>query len=253
MDKLFNKDLYYIMIMDMDPDYNNCRYCKRMMLQASKFGNVGLVYYLLRNGVDPNFSDEYLRAPIHYAVDSNSPSIVKLLAEYGSEINIFDDDFEYPITKAIKSNNTYIANILIDAGADKTIFNDFDLLHESINKKRREMTELLIDNGTDVLMKDSEDHIPLHYAAYNDDIKGMLHVLNYVASYSGYEVCEKMIYEILTHHEIYSDEVLSAIIDYFLSIKQKDRNYFLRYSYNMIKTLIDDTDELTALYINKKN
>ncbi|ARE67538.1 SWPV2-ORF286 [Shearwaterpox virus] len=242
-----SSDLYYIMIMDTDADYDNCRYCKRMLLQGAKFGNTGLVRYLLKNKVDPNFSDEYLRAPIHYAVNSNNPSIVKLLVDYGSEIDIFDDDFEYPITEAVKSNYLEVAKTLIDAGADKTIFNDFDLLHNSISKKHREMTELLIDNGTDVLMKDADDRIPLHYAAYNDDIEGVLHVLNYVSCNLGYEICEKMIYEILSCHDIYSNEVLSTIIDYFMIIKRKDTGSFLRDSHNIVKKLIDDTEELNAV------
>ncbi|AYP74074.1 ankyrin repeat protein [Fowlpox virus] len=240
-------DLYYIMIMDLDPDYNNCRYSKRMLLQATRFGNTGLVHYLLKNGVDPNFSDEYLRAPIHYAVNTNNIAIVKLLVEHGSEINIFDDDFEYPITEAVKSNYLEIARILIKAGADKTIFNDFDLLHNSINNNHRDMTELLIDNGTDVLMKDGDNRIPLHYAVYNDDIEGILHLLNYVSNALGYEVCEKMIYEILSCHGVYSNKTLSIIIDYFMMIKKSDIDSFLRESHNMVKKLIDNTEELSSI------
>lgn len=73
--------------------------------------------FLIEKGAEVNAIEDQGDRPIHYAVVSNSPEIVKLLIEHGSEINEHGD-LEVPILIAVREGNLEIVKILIEAGAD---------------------------------------------------------------------------------------------------------------------------------------
>lgn len=224
--------LHTIMILDLEPNYNECRYCVRMLFNAVKFNNIRLVMHLLRNGVDPNFYDEYMRSPIHYAVEKGNTEMVKALLEHKADPNIFDDNFDYPITNSIIENKVEIVKILLQYGADKTMINEFDLLHDAIKNKHIDMAKILIDNGISLTMKDTDDYTPLHYAMLDNDTSVIYNLLDYIFKVKGYDVLGNIVHDILCNYDLYKETTLELLISYYIIISYLYRGIDLSDIYN---------------------
>ncbi|AID46961.1 ankyrin repeat protein [Penguinpox virus] len=224
--------LHTIMILDLEPNYNECRYCIRMLFNAVKFNNIRLVMHLLNNGVDPNFYDEYMRSPIHYAVEKGNTEMVKALLEHKADPNIFDDNFDYPITNAIIENKVEIVKVLLQYGADKTMINEFDLLHDAIKNKHVDMAKILIDNGVNLMTKDDDQYTPLHYAMLDNDTSVIYTLLNYIFKVKGYNVLDNIVNAMLCNHDLYEETTLELLISYYMIIPYLYSDIDLSDTYN---------------------
>ena len=92
------------------------------MALAAQLGHVDVVRLLLEAGEDPNrFNPDGFHShatPLHQAVSSNHPAVVRLLAEHGARLNIQDAIFRgTPLDWAIYLERTTIADYLRTRGA----------------------------------------------------------------------------------------------------------------------------------------
>ncbi len=86
------------------------------MYKASLEGDLELVKFHLREGVDPNYQHpEILSLPIVAAIQSEHPEIVKALLEAGAKIRLISVFDNMTALQAAKiSNNLEIKNIFKD-------------------------------------------------------------------------------------------------------------------------------------------
>lgn len=66
------------------------------------------------------------RTAMHYAAQSNSPGIIRMLAERGADINAQDKNGFTPIMYAIMHHANDACKCLIESGADLSIVSRYD-------------------------------------------------------------------------------------------------------------------------------
>lgn len=142
-----------------------------MFLLAIKYNNEKIVHYLLKQGLSPNFCDDYLRTPIHYAVENDNAEILKLLLDYKADPDVCDDDIEYPLVVAIKENKIEIVKTLCEYDINLSLVEEFELLHFAVKYSYMEIVKVLIQNGADRDLLDEDGCLPIHYAETENIIR----------------------------------------------------------------------------------
>ena len=101
-----------------------------------------VVKYLIDNGTDIHFDDEYA---LRTSARNGYSKIIKLLIENGANINVGDDAV---LMTAVNNSNIELVKILIDMGANIHADNDY-VLKISIQCGNHQMVKLLLDAGAD--------------------------------------------------------------------------------------------------------
>ena len=81
-------------------------------------GNKDIVRILLESGANPDETDNYRRASLHWACYSDQVAIVDLLIKGGANINSLDIAGITPIFMATNNDNVELLQYLIDNGAN---------------------------------------------------------------------------------------------------------------------------------------
>uniref|UniRef100_A0A8H7K645 Uncharacterized protein n=1 Tax=Bionectria ochroleuca TaxID=29856 RepID=A0A8H7K645_BIOOC len=104
-------------------------------------------------GADPGDVNAYGMTPLHFTVENNSPSCIRLLFEYSADLSTVSSIQSTPLTDAILSNHKEAVKALIECGADPNIA---QLRSPSLvlATGQASMVELLIDLGADVSFLD---------------------------------------------------------------------------------------------------
>ena len=149
-----------------------------------------LCKYLIKNGADVNIIVEddnklqnlltlIIKNP-HYIKNTSSYTNVKifqLLIDNGCDVNYMNDFqltplvysiFNYSRNQKVGCNYNEYTEILLKHGANpnpKTI--NFPLLHRASSSYSRDVCELLIEYGADVLAKDEYGHYASHWCSYH--------------------------------------------------------------------------------------
>lgn len=114
---------------------------------AAMQGKKEIAELIIKKGADVNIKDKNGITPLMYAsVPGNNQDIVDLLLSNGAEITIFE---------AITLGKKDLIKSLLSKGTDINIENNMGLtpLYVSIVSRKREIAELLIDNGADINKK----------------------------------------------------------------------------------------------------
>ncbi|KAE8148899.1 ankyrin repeat-containing domain protein [Aspergillus avenaceus] len=99
---------------------------KQRFLAAAKAGRVGDVQTLLKQGVDPNSTDEYGRAPLHWASANGNKALTEVLLKTDQIDVDCKDDFERtPLWWAVANGHGEIVQMLL--GTDGPDINCRDL------------------------------------------------------------------------------------------------------------------------------
>ena len=81
-------------------------------------GDAEMVHLLLENGADVNaHHSEGGSTPLHYAILTGRPSVVRMLLEAGADQNIAYRDGQVAIHLAAARGNLQIVQLLLDHGA----------------------------------------------------------------------------------------------------------------------------------------
>lgn len=118
-----------------------------------------LVKKLLIKGATCNVlsDNEFLRSPIHMAVDANSVETLEAFVQLKNTANIMidfnckDGNGDSPLSLCLSLNRIHLVPILISGGADVNFRNseNLTLLHQSILKRDDETAVYLLENGAD--------------------------------------------------------------------------------------------------------
>lgn len=97
---------------------NTLNFSEKKLHSSIVTNNTDAVHDLLKQGVNPNASDNLLRSPLHMAACRGFKEIVTLLIEYGADPNKKDIVGNTALHLAACTNKIEIVTVLLDAGTD---------------------------------------------------------------------------------------------------------------------------------------
>lgn len=114
-----------------------------LLSEACAKAKLLFVEYLIKNGMDPNYTDHNSYTPCYYALKNGHLDIVKYLFSVGA--NIHNKNF---LKIAIEKNYYDIVKFLLENGANPS--GDFCPLLLSIYTNNYDITKLLLEYGADI-------------------------------------------------------------------------------------------------------
>ena len=119
-------------------------------------GDEATVREALASGFDVNVRDDKLNTALHHATRLGHLNIMRLLIEAGAELNI-QNDYDSTALHLTEKNMDTI-RILLEAGADPNIKDkdwDYPYYFAFYGSMTRELTELYIEHGANLMLFDS--------------------------------------------------------------------------------------------------
>ena len=139
--------------------------CESDLRKASKEGNAKEVRNLLTIGIDPYCREwEFRLTPLHLAVENNHFHVVRTLLDSGVNPNVSDELMRAPLHLAAMRNGTYIVQLLLDFGANPNApcMNDQTALSMAAANGCESVAKLLLEEGANV---DQANNVALHMGA----------------------------------------------------------------------------------------
>ncbi len=131
-------------------------------------GNYEMIEYMLKRGVNPNYSIENGVTPLMLAVDNGHYKISEILIEYGANVNSKPYDGNTAIFAAVKNNNDSIVELLVKNNTQINVKNDQNLtpLHYASGFGYPYLTSFLIEKGASINEKDLNGNTPIMCSVY---------------------------------------------------------------------------------------
>ncbi|KAJ5071698.1 ankyrin repeat ph and sec7 domain containing protein secg-related [Anaeramoeba ignava] len=186
-----------------------------------------IIKYLVEKGSDINATtDDYNQTPFHYVCKNENLSfeIIKYLVEKGSDINATIDFYnDTPLhLLCLNENSTFeMLKYVIEKGIDLNArgFGDQIALSILIEKKRKDLIELMLMNDVDIFLLQEDEitnefiHLFFQIYSINEDLKKLL---NSQDEFPDYQIKSKDSFKFNVHKLI-----LSTRFDYNDLILQK--------------------------------
>ena len=129
-----------------------------MLHHAVRHGECSLIISLIEwsdpNDYASNIKNDHGQTPLHFAVETGNPTIVKLLLKGGlggnkADANIQDDQGLTPLHYAARGGNENIVELLLDNGADANAIDNAKRSPRdyAIRNKKTEIDRLLMQRG----------------------------------------------------------------------------------------------------------
>ncbi|KAJ4926239.1 hypothetical protein JOQ06_008420 [Pogonophryne albipinna] len=179
------------------------RFHPKQLYLSAKQGELKKVLHMLVDGIDPNFKMESQnkRTPLHAAAEGGFKDICHMLVQAGANLDMCDEDQRTPLMEACENNFIEVVQYLLRAG-DVEGFTCFHLAAKSghyniveyllntgvinINcqddggwtamiwateYKHADQVKLLLCKGADISIRDKEENICLHWAAFSGSVE----------------------------------------------------------------------------------
>ena len=133
-----------------------------------------MVFYLLDYGANANESDSHGRTAMHYAVETDQFSTIKLLLMAGADLNCLDTQGQSPLFQAIKRKNISMVKHLLRQGADfRRVTKDVErtLMHVAALDDQPLIVKELLRFGADPSVEDCDSNRPLDLATSEDVVE----------------------------------------------------------------------------------
>jgi ankyrin repeat protein len=177
---------------------------------AASGGQDDIVELLINKGFDVNKADHGEDAgytPIHWAVEENNLSTVKLLHKNGADLQVLEEEGCTPLYMAAADGYIDIVKYLIKNNVDVDKTGDCTPLCIASVSGYDEIVDLLLKSGAEIDHVDNDGKTPLYYAIINDNINTVKLLINkkadlkkVVISKSEYKEINKDIKELLATH-----------------------------------------------------
>ncbi|KAM9794895.1 histone-lysine N-methyltransferase EHMT1 isoform 3-T3 [Syngnathus typhle] len=185
------------------------RFHPKQLYLSAKQGELKKVVLMLVDGIDPNFKMESQnkRTPLHAAAEAGQKEICHMLVQAGANLETCDEDHRTPLMDACENNHIETVMYLLRAGASpmhKDV-EGFTCLHLAAKSghyniveyllctgyvnincqddggwtamiwateyKHVNQVKLLLSKGADISIRDKEENICLHWAAFSGSVE----------------------------------------------------------------------------------
>ena len=162
-------------------------YSRQSLHIACQIGNYELVSLLIRSSnIDLNALDIAHRSCLFYAINYGDEKIVDLLVENNINIRVRDLVGNTPLHSAVQhETNAYkLTSSLLKQQDGKSLINEpaadgMKPILLAANAKQGNVIHLLLKNGADARVVDSEHHTPLHVACKSGCIKSAFYLIEF--------------------------------------------------------------------------
>ncbi|CAN6681135.1 unnamed protein product [Malus baccata var. baccata] len=137
-----------------------------------------LLNRLLKQGLDPNESDNNRRSALHIASSKGSENCVLLLLDYGADPNSRDSDGNVPLWEAILNGHEQIAKLLLDNGANLNSGDVGQFACTAAEQNRLDLLKEIARHGGDVTRPKSNGTTALHVAVSEDNVDIVKYLLD---------------------------------------------------------------------------
>ncbi|XP_072889883.1 histone-lysine N-methyltransferase EHMT2-like isoform X2 [Hemitrygon akajei] len=159
-----------MLIDDHDPNFQNDQHSRRMPLHAAaQKGYLEICHILLQAGAIVDVCDKLQRTPLMEAIMNNHYEVVKLLAKHGASVFHKELDASSCLHHAAKNGSIQMVQFLLATGQVDLNTQDsggWTPVIWAAEHKHIEIIKLLLDRGASVALKDNEENICLHWAAF---------------------------------------------------------------------------------------
>ncbi|XP_063903888.1 uncharacterized protein LOC135123295 [Zophobas morio] len=147
---------------------------------ASQNGNLKIVDYFVRSGVDINCVNTFGETPLYVASRNGHEKVVEYLATVGADIDCPNDDGWTPLHMASLNGNVNIVEYLATVGAkiSRPNIDGCTPLHLAALKGNLKVVEYLAIVGAKINRPSNDGLTPLHMASFNGNEK----VVEYLAT-----------------------------------------------------------------------
>ncbi|CXI52726.1 ankyrin, putative [Plasmodium berghei] len=147
---------------------------------ASNDGNIELIKYLLKSGIDINSKTKIRKyTALHICASKGDIKTVKFLVNNNADINALTYNNETALWFASISNHLNVCKYLLQNGALSYLNKKGDsALHAASTMGNYEVVKLLIDNSANITHLDVNLLEPIHYASFEGH-KGIVKILMY--------------------------------------------------------------------------
>uniref|UniRef100_A0A8D3C5Q8 Euchromatic histone-lysine N-methyltransferase 1b n=1 Tax=Scophthalmus maximus TaxID=52904 RepID=A0A8D3C5Q8_SCOMX len=185
------------------------RFHPKQLYLSAKQGELKRVLLMLVDGIDPNFKMESQnkRTALHAAAEGGFKDICHMLVQAGANLDMCDEDQRTPLMEACENNHMEVVLYLLRAGASATHkdVEGFTCLHLAAKSghynivehllstglinincqddggwtamiwateyKHVDQVKLLLSKGADISVRDKEENICLHWAAFSGSVE----------------------------------------------------------------------------------
>ncbi|XP_071507959.1 histone-lysine N-methyltransferase EHMT2-like [Diadema antillarum] len=137
---------------------------------AAAKGHLDIICLLLQSGANIEAVDANLATPLHAAAENSHLACVQYLVKCGANINHKDDEGSTPLHIATKSGNMDMLGYLLTLGKIDLNLQDnggWTPVIWGADYKNAVSVRFLLEHGADALVRDKEQNIGLHWAAYS--------------------------------------------------------------------------------------
>uniref|UniRef100_A0A8C5EWU8 Euchromatic histone-lysine N-methyltransferase 1b n=1 Tax=Gouania willdenowi TaxID=441366 RepID=A0A8C5EWU8_GOUWI len=181
------------------------RFHPKQLYLSAKQGELKKVVLMLVDGIDPNFKMESQnkRTPLHASAEAGYVDVCHMLVQAGANLDMYDDDQRTPLMEACENNHMEVVLYLLRAGS--TDVEGFTCLHLAAKSghyrivehllstgfinincqddggwtamiwateyKHVDQVKLLLSKGADISIRDKEENICLHWAAFSGSLE----------------------------------------------------------------------------------
>ncbi|XP_078073425.1 histone-lysine N-methyltransferase EHMT2-like isoform X7 [Mustelus asterias] len=155
---------------DHDPNFQTDQQSRRMPLHAAaQKGYLEICHILLQAGATVDVCDKLQRTPLMEAIMNNHYDVVKLLAKHGACVFHKELDASSCLHHAAKNGSVQMVQFLLATGQVDLNTQDsggWTPVIWAAEHKHIEIIKLLLGRGANVTLKDNEENICLHWAAF---------------------------------------------------------------------------------------
>ncbi|XP_027332080.1 potassium channel AKT1 [Abrus precatorius] len=150
---------------------------------AAVRGDDLLLHQLLKQGLDPNESDNNGRTALHIAACKGRENCVLLLLEYGAHPNIRDSDGNVALWEAIAGGHESVCNVLVENGAKLQIGDVGQYACSAAEQNSINLLKEITRYGGDITLPNSTNGTTaLHVAVSEDNVEIVKLLLDHGAS-----------------------------------------------------------------------